>query len=731
MNEMPTLWALGFGAPGLLSGLALAGAPLAIHLFFRQRYREVHWAAIPWLLEAVKKSYRRVQLQQWLLLAIRTLLIAAVVLAMARPSLSAARAFFTGGGATAYYLIVIDNSMSMLYRQAGVDRWERAKRLAHSVLDDARAGDRASVIVMGPTPSVLVGEPSPYLQEVAKEIDSLRPRHGAARIEPALQLAPPLLAQAKASVKHVVLITDLQRSTWQGTAEAPESTELARRVSEITQGARLTILDVGSGDCPNSAVVGVKMLEPVTVLGRPTLLQATFAHHSPIPRNDLKVELLVDGQVESTRPLSLAAGDRSSLTMSHVFKEPGPHVLEVRLPEDQLSVDDSFRAAVRVRSSLSAMVIDGEPGGEPFTAETDYLRVALAPSAENESGSLIRVDVKSESDLADARLDEYDLVIGCNITQFTEAEVGILKRFVHSGGGLILFWGTQSDLASYNRLLFDEGHGLSPARFVAAVGQPGKREPAWTFDPLGYRNPVISIFENAERTGLLTTKVFRYVKTEPKKDAGAEVALAYSNGDPAIVIGSFGKGRVAIVTTSADLDGNTWAISPSFVPVVQELARQMVVGRVQLPNAMVGEPLVVVSPREGIDVPATLTGPNGMIGPMPLQARERDSERVYTVNETDWAGVYRILFGPPVNEQWPLAVHPPAHESDLARLNEGDLRAALPQIAFELTEEWRSHSDASASLSGGAGGLERPILFAAMALALIESLTAWFFGHRG
>ena len=58
----------------MLGWLAAAAAPLLIHLWNRRKYREVPWAAIEYLLAAMRKNSRRMQLEQWLLLAVRTLL---------------------------------------------------------------------------------------------------------------------------------------------------------------------------------------------------------------------------------------------------------------------------------------------------------------------------------------------------------------------------------------------------------------------------------------------------------------------------------------------------------------------------------------------------------------------------------------------------------------------------------------------------------------------------------
>ena len=75
--------------PAMLGWLAAAAAPLVIHLLSRRRYREVPWAAMQYLLAAVRKNSRRIRIENWLLLAVRTALIAAVVLAVAEPMLEA------------------------------------------------------------------------------------------------------------------------------------------------------------------------------------------------------------------------------------------------------------------------------------------------------------------------------------------------------------------------------------------------------------------------------------------------------------------------------------------------------------------------------------------------------------------------------------------------------------------------------------------------------------------
>ena len=66
---------LGFASPPLLWGLAAASLPIIIHLLNRRKFREMPWAAMRFLLAAIRKNQRRIRIEQWILLAVRTLII--------------------------------------------------------------------------------------------------------------------------------------------------------------------------------------------------------------------------------------------------------------------------------------------------------------------------------------------------------------------------------------------------------------------------------------------------------------------------------------------------------------------------------------------------------------------------------------------------------------------------------------------------------------------------------
>src|SRR5215204_829420 len=78
--------AAGFITPAFfIAGIALASIPIIIHILNRRRYKVERWAAMEFLLRAMKKNRRRLKFEQWLLLATRCLVLFLVATALSRP----------------------------------------------------------------------------------------------------------------------------------------------------------------------------------------------------------------------------------------------------------------------------------------------------------------------------------------------------------------------------------------------------------------------------------------------------------------------------------------------------------------------------------------------------------------------------------------------------------------------------------------------------------------------
>lgn len=83
--------------PLILAGLALVVLPVVIHLLMKQKPKRTPFPALRLLQQSQAKVSRRLNLQHWLLMLLRMLVIGAIVFAIARPTLPAANYQLTSG----------------------------------------------------------------------------------------------------------------------------------------------------------------------------------------------------------------------------------------------------------------------------------------------------------------------------------------------------------------------------------------------------------------------------------------------------------------------------------------------------------------------------------------------------------------------------------------------------------------------------------------------------------
>src|SRR5258708_39582598 len=120
-------------APYMLAGAAAVTVPVALHFFYRARYRPLPWAPMKFLKEAVEQTSRRLKFQEWILLALRCLALILLALALARPGQESAS---SGGGTQPVDAVfVFDTSYSMAANDGDKTRLARAKDAAVAIID--------------------------------------------------------------------------------------------------------------------------------------------------------------------------------------------------------------------------------------------------------------------------------------------------------------------------------------------------------------------------------------------------------------------------------------------------------------------------------------------------------------------------------------------------------------------------------------------------------------------
>src|SRR5262249_8260235 len=166
---------------------------------------------------------------------------------------------------------------------------------------------------------------------------------------------------------------------------------------------------------------------------------ATIHNFGPDTRDQVRVDLLV-GKAQSAAgdpPFNLAVAyqtvaklgrGQNIISFPYKFATPGDYVVQVRLENDSLDLDDVRSAVVTVKNAVPVMLVngrlvEGKPAGKLADEATEWLRLALNPfeNAPGVAGPVpARPKVLTEKEFNDAGagdLTPYDCVFLCDVKQ--------------------------------------------------------------------------------------------------------------------------------------------------------------------------------------------------------------------------------------------------------------------------------------------------------------------------
>jgi hypothetical protein len=737
--QVPFLLAA-FGSPLMLWGLAGASLPIIIHLLNRRKFREMRWAAMRFLLSAIRKNQRRVRIEQWILLAVRTLLLLFLALAMAKPALESLGALGALGGRR-HWVLALDGSLSMSHVAGGSSRFDQAREIARRLVKDARNGDAFSVVLLSDPPRTLIGAPAFAKDAVTKAIDDVKLPHGSLDLAGGFMAVDAALEASDINQKELVVLTDLQSTSWKSSGAGAEE-RLRRALSRMeAKRVRSLVIDLGGDGANNRAVVSLSVEPKVVTVGAPTTIRARVQAFGA-PYTAGRARFVVDGRAipsEEQQIRPLAIGELVELEFHHEFSSAGDHVVEVRIDDDALVLDNRRRQVVSAREAVDVLFVDGDPKPGLFESEVSFFAEAVAPEAESPGQtSPFRIRTITESQLARTELSAFDVLVLANVPRVTRAESEALEAYLRIGGGVVVFTGDLVQPASYNRMLYNSGRGLLPAEIGAAVGDPKSRENPYLFDTMGFQHPIVSDFlgqPDSVLASLTLVKTFRYHRLTLPRDSAARVALKVGN-DPLVVDADRGRGRVVLVATTVDRDWTDWPVHKSYPSVMTQVVLQAASGRFVDRSLAVGQPVEELLPASAAGVEATLTWPDRDEGLRAsdvrvsrLKVEPAGDVSLVKSAPTEFSGTYRLDLGAPLSRVRRFSANPNPAESDLAKLDRAGLNAAVPGWSFEYASDWQPLI-ASTTAVHSRGELHRSLLWAVLLFVLVESVLAWKFGHH-
>ncbi len=695
--------AFGFVTPLFAAaGLGLISIPILIHIFNRRRYKIVSWAAMDFLLNAMKKNRRRLKFEQWLLLAVRCLVLALLGLALARPMGCENTTIGKFGSRAGVHVLVIDNSYSMGYE---VDRANahthlaQAKILAKGMIDRLSRGGESVAIITASWPATAIGNGKPtYDLDAAKAaVDRIELSAGGTDIEGALQLALKVgQDEIKQPAHALYLLTDCTKSAW----ETSQASAIKQTAGELAKIFTITNFNLASGTQSNDAVIDLSSAGNLVTTKFPAEFRAIVrGYGNP---TDAPLQWKIDDQLQPGGGTVKLDTQTLPQTLANVpIKVGGPHIISASLAGgDKLKVDDSRWLVSMVASELKVLVVEGERAMGGSGGSGSYLQLALSPPSSGEHGSnggnfktdsYVNAESISALELGNKVLTDYAAVAMTDVGQITASQADRLAEYVKSGGTVMWFMGDQVNSDNYNQMLVPRK--LLPGTLTKRMSVASDQQ-AFLFDfkPHAPLHRLLSIFANEDRTGLSTAQIFTYWQVAISPDSQAERVLDYLpagsapdskadksvTADPAITTQSLGRGRVVFFSTTADSNWTSFPAKPAYVTLMHELLSGSVSSGDRWLNRTVGQIVEVPASLQITEQP-TLLDPNQK--PIVLTPATVASATAYTSQELTKPGIYTLNTG---NRTFPIAVNVPSDEADVRTMDNVAIKSALGGIDVNL-----------------------------------------------
>lgn len=764
----------------LLGGVAVA-SPILIHLLNKRRFKIVEWAAMDFLFQADKKNRRRVQVENFVLLALRCLAMLLIAFMLARPFLPSAVTNVLQQSQKLERILIVDDSLSQRVPQGNSTAFGETRNSIKDLIARFAASDKTEdwltlVTTSDPDNPVLANEPLTMdtLATLAESIDRLVCTDRRADYALTLDSVSRYLSGQRESVgRAVYLFSDMRRHDWLQNEDS--ETAPNRRLNSIGKACEgCFVVDTAGPDDQNLSVISIRPTEfPISEKVIP--FEVLVKNNGSADVSQVRVMFQVnDSQPDYEVIANLPPGQAQAIEFRYVF--PRSELRDTGAPEekglqyknyrvraeidrqslgennlraDQLTEDSESLYAARVLDGIPVLLVDGAPSSVSERSETHYLRSLDVP------GSGLNATTITANELETVALSQYRVIFLCNIDEVSADRVASLEQWVANGGGLVVMPGDRVRAQTFNDAFYKEGSGLSPVKLDSIKGDPTLAQ--WVnFEVAPQVHPALQVVLDSEATSVSKIDVFTWWTsmvdpTRLGKTISVPLRLTDQASSPAMVEKNMGKGRVVFFAFPADADWSMWPTGATFVPITLGLIDDFV-GR-SSENSVVqsGDRIRFPVDVSIYDNRATLTNPQGEkieAVAAPVESSDATDEdatgesRESAENSTSSSVLYRVDF-PPVADRGfyevslkrnlggvdrvLFAANVDSSEGDLKRVPASVLQGDFfgPDVSMVSTEKL-----AVQTVEGGSSEIWMTLLTILFVALMAEQFLGWFWGRK-
>jgi len=533
--------------PAVLFGLLAASIPILIHLFNLRKLKKIEFSTLAFLKELQKNKIRKVKLKQWILLALRVLIILLLVFAFARPTLKGLAIGGTTSAAKTTAVFIIDDTFSMSVIDNQGSLLNQAKAAAKSLLKNFQEGDEAALILVSQSNESEVGL-SKSKVDIQKSIDAIEPSYQSGILHNSITKAVQILSQSKNFNKEFYILSDFQ------SGRLADEKILSEFSQVLDERVRVYAINYSGKEVYNLGIDDLKINTQIFEKEKPVNFSVTVTNYSTRSVDNVIVSQFVNNERIAQVSANLGAGESKVLNIEATVKSTGFIDVFAEIEDDEILQDNRRFTSIFVPDNIPIIIFTDEP------ADSRFVELALT-ALENRNTFVITKKNLNEVSAYDLKRYEAVLIIG---SQNLNASAK-LKEYSINGGGLLIAPGSKTDLASYQKLLSEMGLP-SPS---SLVGKIGGQTNLFLFESTDLNHPVFQdIFTNKEKTKIESPDIFSYFRLNTQGKGQSIITMQ----DGSSFLGEYRlkNGRIFLLNSAPILTWNNFPIKGIFVPLINK-----------------------------------------------------------------------------------------------------------------------------------------------------------------
>jgi hypothetical protein len=636
--------------PAVLFGLLAASIPVLIHLLNLRKLKRIDFSTLSFLKELQKNKIRKIKLKQWLLLALRVLIIMMLVMAFARPALKGTTIGGAASSAKTTAVFIVDDTFSMSVIGNRGSYLNQAKETVKNILRQLQEGDEAALILVSDNSDVRT---TSSLTDFVKRINDIEVSYSSGMIHNAIVKASEIISGSANFNKEIYLLTDFQQNRLAAERQLSDFSEV------LNENVKLYSFNFSGKSVYNLAVTDMKLQTQIFEKDKPVSFDITVRNFSDNDASDVVVSLFSNGERSSQRSIDVAAGKSETFSMEVNLNQTGFIEYSAEIEDDEILQDNQRFLSFYIPEEIPVVVFYENE------ADIKFLELPLRVAGENNP---LKITKRNINQLSSVNLSSFKVVMITGSGNINS--IDRLISFAENGGGVLVFPSVNSTPQSFEAFL----KNLPLPGLNGVTGKRGDASALNRFNKVDLDHPVFqNIFLN-EKKKIESPEIYYNYKILPS-GKGRDI-ISLSDGSSFMSEYSAGRGKYLLFSSLPELSWNNLPLKGIFPPLIYKTVLYLsYTQNIDEENIIAGNALNIN--LSGKAVPQLLINrPDGS-----SETINTGGEPFLNYANTGVAGIYTLRANDNIFDKIPVNTDP--LESGTEYISESDFKDYLEKIGFK------------------------------------------------